>query len=333
MLDFSKYKLAKSRTGYWEIRWSEKIDGRYASRSHSTRETERGKAEIYKRHWLNALAEAENATIGLPPVAELCDKYELAAKARGVGITQYRVLAQLRQFFGHLEPNQITDEDLHDYRAHRGVSTGTLRRELNTLVAVLNHAARKKLVPATELPHIDLPPEGQSREVYLSPEEEAKFYELLAKSPAARVSVFCMLALRTGARKAAIEKLTWDRVDLENRFVDYRDPGLRASKKRRVPVPIDDMLLPVLQGAKLFSSGPYVVGGDIKSALLRLRRDNPEFQKVTPHVLRHTAATRWLREGISIWHVAGLLGDTVETTTKVYGHHATVDLREAMSGN
>ena len=42
---------------------------------------------------------------------------------------------------------------------------------------------------------------------------------------------------------------------------------------------------------------------------------------VTPHTLRHTAATWLMQAGVDMWTAAGYLGMTVETLERVYGHH------------
>jgi len=42
---------------------------------------------------------------------------------------------------------------------------------------------------------------------------------------------------------------------------------------------------------------------------------------VSPHVLRHSAATWLMQAGVEIWDAAGFLGMTVEVLTRVYGHH------------
>jgi integrase len=46
-------------------------------------------------------------------------------------------------------------------------------------------------------------------------------------------------------------------------------------------------------------------------------------EKVTPHVLRHSRATRLMQAGVPIWEAAGHLGMSVETLTRVYGHHSS----------
>jgi integrase len=42
---------------------------------------------------------------------------------------------------------------------------------------------------------------------------------------------------------------------------------------------------------------------------------------VTPHTLRHTAATWLMQNGADLWDAAGYLGMTVQTLERVYGHH------------
>lgn len=50
---------------------------------------------------------------------------------------------------------------------------------------------------------------------------------------------------------------------------------------------------------------------------------------VTPHTLRHTAATWLMQAGVDKWEAAGFLGMTVEMLDRVYGHHHPNHLRAA----
>ena len=43
--------------------------------------------------------------------------------------------------------------------------------------------------------------------------------------------------------------------------------------------------------------------------------------KVTPHALRHTAATWLMQRGVPIWEAAGFLGMSSEVLQDTYGHH------------
>ena len=50
---------------------------------------------------------------------------------------------------------------------------------------------------------------------------------------------------------------------------------------------------------------------------------------ITPHALRHTAATWAMQSGGDLWQIAGFLGMTVEMLERVYGHHHPDFQREA----
>jgi hypothetical protein len=43
--------------------------------------------------------------------------------------------------------------------------------------------------------------------------------------------------------------------------------------------------------------------------------------KITPHTLRHTAATWLMQRGVPIWEAAGFLGMSPEVLQDTYGHH------------
>jgi hypothetical protein len=53
--------------------------------------------------------------------------------------------------------------------------------------------------------------------------------------------------------------------------------------------------------------------------------------KVTPHTLRHTAATWLMQRGVPIWEAAGFLGMSAEVLQETYGHHHPDYLQGAAS--
>ena len=59
----------------------------------------------------------------------------------------------------------------------------------------------------------------------------------------------------------------------------------------------------------------------IKKAFRAVAEDAGLGPDVTPHVLRHTAATWLMQAGTDPWEAAGFLGMTVETLMSRYGHH------------
>lgn len=236
----------------------------------------------------------------------------------------------LRGFWGDRPPETITDPELRRYRRERPVAPSTLRTEIQALSAALRWAAARKLIP--EVPHVPLPPRSPPRERWLTRDEAA---QLLAACQRPHIRLFVQLALRTAARAGAILALTWDRVDLERRRIDYREPGRPETRKRRVPVPINDTLLAELIPAHQARTCEWVVEwagkrvGSVKHGLHETAT-RAGVSDVTPHVLRHTAATWMAQEGVPLWEIAGFLGHSdAAMVAQVYGHHSPDNLARA----
>jgi integrase len=51
--------------------------------------------------------------------------------------------------------------------------------------------------------------------------------------------------------------------------------------------------------------------------------------RVTPHTLRHTAATWLMQRSVPIWQAAGYLGMSSQILERVYGHHHPDYMRAA----
>ncbi|MCL2505960.1 MAG: site-specific integrase [Alphaproteobacteria bacterium] len=140
------------------------------------------------------------------------------------------------------------------------------------------------------------------------------------------------MAVFTGARSGAILDLTWQQVDFENRIINY---GKGWGNKRRAIVPINNELMVALQEAKTVAQTDYVIefnGKQVASIKAAFRRLCKECNiKASPHVLRHTAATWLVMEGVPLREVARLLGNSEAMVEKVYGKHSPDYLRRAVS--
>jgi len=49
-----------------------------------------------------------------------------------------------------------------------------------------------------------------------------------------------------------------------------------------------------------------------------LRSEKPKATGISPHVIRHTAATHMARNGVPLWKIAKILGNTLAMVEKVY---------------
>lgn len=232
----------------------------------------------------------------------------------------------------------------------RPAKSATIRRELALLRACLNWCAdpseRKALIPAADVPGFALPAESAPRDRWLRTDEIDRLLAAArSEGRMSRVERFLWLALETAGRKQALLELTWDRVDFETGVIHLALPGVKQTKKRRASVPISKALRPVLERAYAERTGPLVLdhGGDVWAAVQSVVRRAglaPAVRRATgaaatatgisPHVMRHTAATHMARRGVPLWKIAKILGDTLTTVEKTYAKHSPDDLREAV---
>lgn len=338
-------RLRLNDKGKWIIHYSEpQPNGSWRSRTQSTGTTDSSKAQAalfaFRRYEAEAITQA---TIDRYTIEELCDHY-VEHHAYAKGPTATRTLKPVRHELGHLVPHALTPAVILAYRRKRNavVKDVTVRRELSALIAALNYTKKHKLI--TEAPHIDLPPEGTSRVLAMTEEQEAAFWraamtwqgfqelDSLSRSTVARIGgkgwrlkLFAAIALATGARAEAIRDLTWDRVDLQRRIIDFQKPGVQT-KKRRVAVPIFDRLYDVLIDAAVVQPDPKakVVGRGSMRDLWAAFTKEIDMAWVTPHVCRHTFATLALARGVSLAMIADFMGDTMQTVMRNYVH-LTVD--------
>ena len=262
-------------------------------------------------------------------------------------------------FWGELSVGTVKGETCRRYaksrinaRTGEPVSAGTIRRELNTLQAAINHCHREGYL--LEAPRVVMPPRPASRERWLTRREAA--WLLRAARALHRdgrhLQDFIMHGLYTGSRKETILSMHIDRANMIGGRVDtingvlYRKPsGKTETKKRQATARLPDRYLAHLR-RQAKNGRRYVVERqierngktqsemvrDIRKAWSRAIALAPELARahgividlsdVTPHTLKHTAITWALQKGASIWDAAGYFGTSPQTIEKTYGHHS-----------
>lgn len=222
-------------------------------------------------------------------------------------------------------PNEIDDNVCRAYAKDRfeaGISPSTVWTELSRLRTGLNWAAKRDVI--AKVPHIWTPLKSPPRDRVLS---ELEAQRLLDAADFPHVRLFIILALTTAGRTRAILDLTWDRVDFTAGTVDLRkpekvDPLQKRVRKGRAKVPMNDLSRPALAQAHNERICPYVVEWagkpilSIKRAFNRTRDLAGLGTDVTPHVLRHTAASWQLGADIPMQQIARFLGHRDQRTTE-----------------
>jgi integrase len=337
-LDRPTFKLVQRGNRFY-VRWWE--DG--AWKRVSTGTTDCREAARFLAQW-----EAGFGTPTSPPsptVSEILDGY-LADKRQTVRSPQtleYCAKA-LKRHLGDLQPDHLTKERARFYvsrrkaegyevgpqhdRRRKPVQDGTILRELLTLRAAIRWAVKEKW--PVEEPYIPAPRQPTPRTRWLTKEEARR---LIDAAEAFHVKVFLSLALHTAARAGALLELTWDRVDLAAGLVDL---GPAPGGKGRAVIPINDELRPVLEEARQAATCPFVVEfagrqvGSVKTGTRAAAR-RAVLPGVTPHVLRHTAATWMAIAGVPMREISIVLGHSSEhVTEKVYAKYSPDYLRRAV---
>lgn len=272
-------------------------------------------------------------------------------------------LLRLNEFFGDMFLADVNGQTSRSYTKARG-SDGGARRDLEDLRAAINHHAKEGLHRGVV--RVALPRKGPPKERWLTRSEVARLVWACwrhkevqrrhrgkdagkslptKKRPLQHVARFILIAAYTGSRAGAIaaaspyrkEGHAW--VDLDGGLF-YRLPeGHRATNKRQPPVPIAPHLLAHMRRWKQrkISTSHFIehagkpvleVNKGFAKAVQMAALDG----KVTPHTLRHTAATWLMQNGVEIWEAAGYLGMSEETLRKVYGHHHPDYMRGAAEG-
>jgi integrase len=315
------YECRPAANGVFYAFWSEQR----RSRRESMGTKEVGQASARFDEWLTLRGAAPRSAVDIAALWALHYGEKNASMWRNLGPT-----------FGGLLPSAVTQDVVDRFVAGRTsgrisargkkATPGSARTELACLLACINNGAsrRVKLVAPEDVPAVELPPKPQPRDRWLTDDEISALVGAAggAGGRLSRVERFIWLALDACARRTAIQELRWDtgQVDLERRVIDFNPPGRMPTRKRRAVVPMSDRLALILRRAYAERTGPLVL--DIKRNInddLTALAERAGVPRVTPHVLRHTAATHMLRRGVPIWTVAKLLGDTVQTVEMVYG--------------
>lgn len=261
-------------------------------------------------------------------------------------------IARLNDYWGDKRLSEVTNAVCRAYIKARG-RPGGARADLEVLRAAINHHAKENLHHGTV--RVSLPQKGAPRDRWLTRSEAARllwacltYHERqtvhrgnlkgkrieTAKRPLLHLARFILIGLYTGTRAGAIASASPYRdtghsfVDLEHGIFYRLAVCRRATKKRQTPAPIPTRLLAHMRRwvRRGVVSSHFVEwqGAPVKSVKTAFNRAVSLAGlsgRVTPHTLRHTAATWLMQRGVPVWQAAGYLGMSAEVLEQTYGHH------------
>jgi integrase len=281
-----------------------------------------------QKHLATYLAETHQppAQDANPLIADILNAYstEHLADTRSAKNALYNVEALLRGF-GDKKLSDINAISCREYTASKSTPTAA-RRDLETLRAAINHWHLEH-GPLTTIPRIAMPPKPESRERWMTRGEAARL--LWAARHTQHLARFILLGIYTGSRSGVLLRLEWSWIDLKQGVMARRAPGASEAASKKAPkVKLGRRILGHLKRWRRIDgkNAKYVVHYNGQK-VAKLRRSFPAAVKaaklkgVTAHTMRHTRATWLMRNGIPPFEAAGHLGMSVETLTRVYGHH------------
>ncbi len=248
-----------------------------------------------------------------------------------------RRIARVAEFFGPKLLSEINGQLCRAYARAAGTDT-MARRDLEELRAAINHHRREGL--HDRIVSVVLPARRAPRERWLDRDEVAKLLWTAWRRPKCKqLARFILFALYTGRRSAVVCGASFHResgrswVDVDGGFL-WPPERAKKTKKRNPPAPIADRLLPHLRRWR-DGGRRYVVDWN-GSPITRIGRTLKEVaiaaglgDEVTPHVLRHTAATWLMQNGTDMLKFGRFLGMTTRTFESTYAHYRPEHLSAA----
>jgi len=271
-------------------------------------------------------------------------------------------ILRLNEFWGGMKLGAVNGESCRAYVKWRGNDGGS-RRDLEDLRAAIEHHAKEGLHRGVV--RVTLPVKGKPRTRWLSRNEVARLVwacwryreiqtihrgtrkgqkQATHWYPLRHIARFVLFSAYTGTRSGAVLTASVragegrSLIDLGSGIFHRLAEGARETNKRQPPIPLPPRLLThVARWVRTGAISEFVVewhGKPVRSVKTGFNKALGLAGiggKVTPHTLRHTAATWLMQAGVDKWEAAGFLGMSVEMIDQVYGHHHPAHLRRAAS--
>lgn len=245
----------------------------------------------------------------------------------------------------------VSKEDLRQYIKHlrelRQFKESSIKRQIASLKLLFRWAQREAVIAANPFDTFDerirLPkmlPRALDRSHIgllrkaIAPTPKGDSFDELSRKTAIQ------LLLDTGIRVGELTNIRLDDVSLADRCLTIHGKGNRQrlvyllspslfsalkrylSRKRTVKTSSDRLFVT--------AHGLDLTPQRVRASLHGIATSAGINRRITPHMLRHTCATRWLEAGLDIRYVQKLLGHQSISTTEIYTHVSDQGLREAL---
>lgn len=225
--------------------------------------------------------------------------------------------------------SSITEHDIEQYICYlskQGYKPTTTNRALTAIKAIYRYWMRKGLI--TISPAKGVMPRLEDKPLPKTISEESIIAAYNASTGDCRIII--ALLYITGIRLGELLGITWNDINFLTGTIRIHGKG---RKEREVYVPkgilfqLEEKRDNETTGTKIFSLNPRNVRRMIDAAFSSIA------DGVSPHVLRHTAATHWAMNGASNTTIAKALGHSRIETSQKYINMSQMDVKPMMANN
>ncbi len=248
-------------------------------------------------------------------------------------------MKQIKAHFPNKKIQQIRYDDLRNYKIKRAselsestkkqLSIASVNRELALLKRIFNIARQNGWIFTNPFVHgqslIDISGEKR-RERIITSAEEQRLLEACETPERIHLKPFLIALLDTGARAGEMLRLNWNDIDFINKTITFVAENTKTLTQRKVGITqrLEVELLNLYESSTSESVFPFKYEHHFRTA-----RSIAGLEDVRVHDLRHTAATRLIRQGVSISEVGRILGHTTPATTFRYINVDSITLNKA----
>ena len=248
-----------------------------------------------------------------------------------------------RQFIravGNIELTQINTKNLQAFFTkvyNRSPKAAELY--LRTLKASFSRAVDWNYLEQNPFKKVKLP---RSYPLFIS---EPQFNDLISNCHEEFLKNIMIVAFYSGMRLGEITNMQWSQIDLRNKTIVVRSNSTftTKSKKDRV-IPMCNKLYNLLKGLSDNSlqtkdsiyvfekiNGIRYLNDHISKSFKKVLAKSSLDKKLKFHSLRHSFASNLIQRGVSLYVIKELLGHSDISTTQIYSHLRSDDLRTAIN--
>lgn len=241
-------------------------------------------------------------------------------------------LAKLKKYFRETDLRQITPMEIERFRSGlllKGTQKSTTNRYLALLKRMFSLAIDEGFAETNPVRKVKFFSEAENvKERILREDEERR----LVESSCGHMKEIVVFAVNTGMRLGEILNLKWSNVDMRSGIIKVE---FTKSGKTRI-VPMNDTVRAILSRPRKRGEEYVFTNPDSKDRFREIKRSfktgcrRAGVEGLRFHDLRHTFASRLVRNGVDIGTVRKLLGHSTLLVTQRYVHSDEKALRSAV---